>query len=354
MSKPKHSLFSLSAHGTISRSLTYLKRLGHQVAEKKPELKDIKTEAQLDWRHMFNKAVALWHVLSAAEKDEWESAARPRHMTGYAWFISQALRPNPGIYLPLQGGTMQGAIDMAGFAINTLKDPLVAQDADTKAARDAAIAAAIGGSLTCDIYGYDGANWQKLLVESAAQHNLRVKLFDGANGIDSDLLSEYVCEPTQRGLIVNACLREATTPSGTFREVCNAAYGLDARSGGYMLATGIYGFDGANWERLRTYDTGILKVAKGAISPNRIRMTATGRVGVAGAKKLFWIACSPDSPAAEWELTDADAGGGAVVYDHFDSDRHSEQIDFDPPMEFATGIWVDKFDHMKSLVFCYK
>ncbi|GAJ19563.1 unnamed protein product, partial [marine sediment metagenome] len=35
----------------------------------------------------------LWHALSPEEKAEWESAARPRHMTGYAWFLSQALRP---------------------------------------------------------------------------------------------------------------------------------------------------------------------------------------------------------------------------------------------------------------------
>jgi len=82
------------------------------------------------------------------------------------------------------------------------------------------------------------------------------------------------------------------------------------------------------------------------------RMVATGLV-IAGAHNLYWVGCSPDSPGAEWELTDAIAGGAAVVYDHFDSDKHSEQLLFNPPMRFVTGIYVEKFDHMHSLVFGY-
>ncbi|GAI99837.1 unnamed protein product, partial [marine sediment metagenome] len=85
---------------------------------------------------MFLKVVALWHDLSPSEKDEWESAARPRHMTGYAWFVSQALRPNPGIYLPLQGGTMQGNIDMAKFRLLKLPLPADDQEAASKAYTD--------------------------------------------------------------------------------------------------------------------------------------------------------------------------------------------------------------------------
>ncbi|GAH97344.1 unnamed protein product, partial [marine sediment metagenome] len=55
---------------------------------------------------MYQKCAALWHTLSADEKQEWESLATPKHMTGFAYWQSQCLRPNPGIYLPLQGGTM--------------------------------------------------------------------------------------------------------------------------------------------------------------------------------------------------------------------------------------------------------
>lgn len=114
------------------------------IAEKTPIPHDLKSPAQLSWRHMFQKVVALWHALSSAEKQEWESSARPHHMTGYAWFLSQALRPNPGIYLPLQGGTMAGDIDMDDNRIESLPDPVAPQDADTEAARDAAIAVHAG------------------------------------------------------------------------------------------------------------------------------------------------------------------------------------------------------------------
>ena len=74
---------------------------------------------------------------------------------------------------------------------------------------------------------------------------------------------------------------------------------------------------------------------------------------VAGARKLFWISCSPDAPGAEFELTDAVGGGQPVKLDHFDPDKHSEIINFDPPIKFSTGIWIEKFDHIHSLVFCY-
>jgi hypothetical protein len=113
------------------------RRLGRHILEKKPIPTDAKSPAQLFNRHMFTKCVDLWHLLSEAEKQEWESLARPRHMTGYAWYISQCLRPNPGIYLPLQGGTMVGDIDMDKNRLLKLPDPTDAQEAATKGYVDA-------------------------------------------------------------------------------------------------------------------------------------------------------------------------------------------------------------------------
>lgn len=77
---------------------------------------------------MYQKCAALWHDLSAAEKQEWEALARPKHMTGFAYWQSQCLRPNPGIYLPLQGGTMSGNIDMAKNRLLRLPSPLDGQE----------------------------------------------------------------------------------------------------------------------------------------------------------------------------------------------------------------------------------
>lgn len=120
MSKLKNPLFSLDARNSLSKAISYVRRRGQNIAEGYPEPDDVKSLAQLSWRHMYQKGVALWHGLSAAEQQEWESLARPKHMTGFAWFMSQMLKPNPGLYLPLQGGTMQGNIEMDGHHIHGL------------------------------------------------------------------------------------------------------------------------------------------------------------------------------------------------------------------------------------------
>lgn len=77
---------------------------------------------------MFQKCRDLWHTLSPAEQQTWESLARRDHMTGYAYYMSLCLRPNPGIYLPLAGGTMQGDIDMAGHRLKSLPTPAADDD----------------------------------------------------------------------------------------------------------------------------------------------------------------------------------------------------------------------------------
>jgi len=108
------------------------------IAENTPKPKDARTPAQLAWRPMYQACAALWHTLSAAEKAQWESQARPKHMIGYAWFMSQCLRPNPGIYLPLAGGTMKGDIDVDSHKILTLPVPTAPTEAATKGYVDGA------------------------------------------------------------------------------------------------------------------------------------------------------------------------------------------------------------------------
>jgi len=128
MAKLKNPLLALGAIGRLTKNIIFTRRRGTNIAEKRPIPADAKTAAQLSWRHMYQKAVALWHALSASEKQEWESLARRHHMTGYAYFLSQALKPNPGLYLPLQGGVMQGDIDMAKFRLLRLPAPVDPQE----------------------------------------------------------------------------------------------------------------------------------------------------------------------------------------------------------------------------------
>lgn len=137
MVKLKNPLLSLGASNTISKAITFVRRRSQNIAEIKPEILDIKSPGQLSWRHMFLKCTALWNALSAAEKEDWESLARSRHMTGYAYWQSQCLRPNPGIYLPLQGGTMQGDIDMDKYRLLKLPLPTDVQEACSKTYHDA-------------------------------------------------------------------------------------------------------------------------------------------------------------------------------------------------------------------------
>jgi hypothetical protein len=133
MAKVKNPLFSLLAKGALSRTLAFFRQSGSSIAKTFAKTPNIKSFAQLNWRTMYQKAIALWHALAPSEKALWESLARPLHMTGFAYFISQALKPNPGLYLPLAGGTMQGDILMSSHALSGLPSPAGGTNAATRA-----------------------------------------------------------------------------------------------------------------------------------------------------------------------------------------------------------------------------
>ncbi len=121
MTKLKAPLLSFLATGNLAKILAFRRRGSTTVAERYPFPMDRKSTEQLTWRTVFQMAVDWWHQLSPEEHLDWESLARPRHMTGYALFLSTALKPNPGIYLPLIGGSMKGDIDMGGNYIRNQK-----------------------------------------------------------------------------------------------------------------------------------------------------------------------------------------------------------------------------------------
>jgi len=141
----KNPLTSLEARGTIGKAISFLQRRKTKIAEKKPIPRDAKTSEQLAWRTMYQLCADLWHTLTAVEKQTWQSAASPHHLTGYQWYMSQCLRPNPGIYLPLAGGTMTGAIEMNGQHVHGLPAPALPNDASRKVYVDNSIATDIHG-----------------------------------------------------------------------------------------------------------------------------------------------------------------------------------------------------------------
>lgn len=138
MAKLTNPLFSFLARGTLAKALTFRRRGGQAIAGKPPHPQDANSPAQKAWRPMYKACTVLWHLLSPLEKQAWESQGTARHMTGFAYYMSQCLRPNPGIYLPLAGGTMKGAIDMDSNSITGLPVPTLAPDAATKAYVDGA------------------------------------------------------------------------------------------------------------------------------------------------------------------------------------------------------------------------
>lgn len=147
MAKLNNPLLSVRAVGALGKNLIFRHRNDATIVGERPVQRDRKSFAQLQWRHMYQKAVALWHTLSPSEKLSWERQATPHHMTGFAYFMSQALKPNPGLYLPLQGGTMQGQIDMATNKITHLPPPTANEEPTRKTdlSAHAALTTAIHG-----------------------------------------------------------------------------------------------------------------------------------------------------------------------------------------------------------------
>jgi len=182
MVKLKAPLLALGALGRLTKAITFTRRRKQDIAEKTPTLLDIQSPAQLAWRHMYQKCALLWHALSAVEKEDWESLARSRHMTGFAYWQSQCLRPNPGIYLPLQGGTMAGDIDMAKYRILKLPLPTNAQEAASKAYVDAGVASA---TYTEGARAYHN-------VDQAIPNNTLTVLAFNSEDFDTDAIHDFV------------------------------------------------------------------------------------------------------------------------------------------------------------------
>ncbi len=202
-------------------------------------------------------------------------------------------------------------------------------------------------------WAWDGGDWRSLLVESNLFYNLRVAIYDQADKIESKagrfsnaLIGDF------RGLVVHAFpayLRDLTHAD----TAQSAAQSGDGGSGVGMPSTPIFGWNGSSWDRLRTYGTGILKVGRAKVGMLDVRKTAVGQAGAPGARVLFWINMNPSAGNSVVELTDATAGGAAVKYDCFHTEKESHVHQFDPPLEFSNGIYLETFTNMTSVVFGY-
>lgn len=97
MTKPQSPLLSLAATGTISDTLTFQKRDRGTITRRKPIPAYRYTLPQAYQRWDYQDYVAWWHTLTSAQKQTWETNARPYHMTGFAYWMKDRLTTLPDI-----------------------------------------------------------------------------------------------------------------------------------------------------------------------------------------------------------------------------------------------------------------
>ena len=97
MAKTKTPLFGLETHGTIANKLTFQKRNRTTFARNKPTPIDPKTLAQIYHRWDYQDYALLWHSLTLAQQQQWESNARRLKITGFNYWIRTHLKTLPDL-----------------------------------------------------------------------------------------------------------------------------------------------------------------------------------------------------------------------------------------------------------------
>lgn len=97
MSNIKKPLLSLGARGSIGESLTFTKRRGVDIAEKKPKLPYFLTLPVIYQRWLYQDYAYLWTQQSAATKRQYASSGVRHHLTGFQYWMKYQLTYLPDI-----------------------------------------------------------------------------------------------------------------------------------------------------------------------------------------------------------------------------------------------------------------
>lgn len=97
MSKVTTPLLSLAAKGSLANAITYTRRRGTNIVEKKPIPRNPQSLAQTYQRWDYQDGIFYWHTLSSIEQKEWKSAARRYHMPGFSYFMRWYLNNLPDL-----------------------------------------------------------------------------------------------------------------------------------------------------------------------------------------------------------------------------------------------------------------
>lgn len=82
------------------------------------------------------------------------------------------------------------------------------------------------------------------------------------------------------------------------------------------------------------------------------RKTATGSA-VSGACKVYWMTIAVDDDHGKLDLSDGTSSGTTIwTWEDYVGVAGGTQ-NFDPPMPFATGIYIETFYHLGAVTFGY-
>lgn len=91
MAKLKTPLFSFEAHKSLGGAITFQSGGGRKFAREKPVPTDPYSLKQAYQRWEYQDYAAWWNAQSVATKQQWETDARPYHMTGFAYWMRARL-----------------------------------------------------------------------------------------------------------------------------------------------------------------------------------------------------------------------------------------------------------------------
>ncbi|GAI84025.1 unnamed protein product, partial [marine sediment metagenome] len=142
------------------------------------------------------------------------------------------------------------------------------------------------GGTASHCYGWAAGAWRTLLVEDATDFNLRVKLYDGANGVDAHLLSASSLDPAGLyGLNTLSHCYLWRTATSTMAWYTASALG-DGNNAWHLGPVGLYGYNGADWDRLRVDAAYNLQVDVNEVRKTNTSTIAQVAVGVASTAVL--------------------------------------------------------------------
>ena len=136
MAKTKGPLFSLEAHGSIKKTISYSSRKSGSMARNYNKPTRTPSHKQRGRRRIVEFLVAQWQAMSDATKDTWRDNAEGKRLgiTGYQYFLKAAQADLYGVtglvcYYPMNEIINNQVVDFSGNDLNGDLEPTPPSDA---------------------------------------------------------------------------------------------------------------------------------------------------------------------------------------------------------------------------------